>query len=222
MVLVWVKIAKGIGSTGKLWTGSDIQPALGRYARAELVEFHSPKSGACTRRLFLRDMQEHAPEGIKIPTLHIFTGGVGSLVGGRVVREHYGNPTTPEQEDAWLMPLLVWNWSGRVGGYLILDPVSTESGYVRRDEVNSALPGYAWIQVYAGDTLSEFVLVRTCQKEMEDDTSEKPDILSVDRRHCLPIHRTVTSLVSPPERPKREEPVSQDEEVEPGDPSRWT
>lgn len=212
---MWCKIEKGIGEAGKLWTGSELNGSVGKYARVEFVEFHSPESGACTRRLFLRDVRDEAPEGICIPILHIFTGGVGSLVSGRVVREPNSEPTTPREEDCWLMPLLVWNWSGRVGGYVILDPVSTESGYVRRDEVNSALPGYAWINVYEGSTLSEYVLVRTRQTN-PDEYCEHPAVESVDERHILPIRRVVHSLLSPPERQAKEEaeaPTTETEEV---------
>lgn len=200
---MWCKIEKGIGDAGKLWTGSELDGSVGKYARVELVEFRSPKSGACTRRLFLRDVRDRAPEGVRIPTLHIFTGGVGSIVGGRVTREPNGEPTTLREEDSWLMPLLVWNWSGRVGGYIILDPVSTESGYVRRDEVNSALPGYAWISVYEGSTLSEYVLVRARQEDPNED-GVQPAIVSVDKKHTLPIRRVVQSLLSPPEREAKE------------------
>ena len=196
---MFVKIEMGPGTAGKLWTGSEIGGAAGKYARVELVEFHSPESGASTRRLFIRETRDEAPEGIRIPTLHISTGGVGSLVSGRVVRELGCEPTTLREEDSWLLPLLVWNWSGRVGGYLILDPVNTESGYVRRDEVNSALPGYAWIQTYAGSTLSEYVLVRTHQGD-PNEVGVQPTIASVDERHTLPIHRVIRSLLSPPER----------------------
>ena len=205
---MWCKIETGIGEAGKLWTGSELNGSVGKYARVELVEFHSPESGACTRRLFILETRDEAPEGIRIPTLHIFTGGVGSIVGGRVVREQHGEPTTPRPEDAWIMPLLVWNWSGRVGGYIILDPVATESGYVCRDEVNSALPGYAWINVYEGSTLSEYVLVRTRQADPDEDC-EHPAIESVDERHILSIHRVVTSLLSPPERPEQLEPETE-------------
>ncbi|MEK7507440.1 MAG: hypothetical protein AAB585_02805 [Patescibacteria group bacterium] len=200
---MWCKIEKGIGEAGKLWTGSEIKELGGKYAKVELVEFHSPESGASTRRLFIRETRDEAPEGIRVPTLHISTGGVGSLMSGRVTREQYGEPTTPRPEDAWLMPLLVWNWSGRVGGYLILDPVATESGYVRRDEVNSALPGFAWIHAYEGSTLSEYVLVRTRQTDPNEGGAQ-PAIASVDERHTLPIHRVVNSLLSPPEREAKE------------------
>lgn len=200
---MWCKIEKGVGDAGKLWTGSELNGSVGKYARVELVEFRSPESGACTRRLFLRDVRDEAPEGIRIPTLHICTGGVGSIVGGRVVRKPKGEPMTPRQKDSWLMPLLVWNWSGRVGGYVILDPVSAEAGYVRRDEVNSALPGYVWIHVYEGSTLSEYVLVRTRQTDPNEDGAQ-PAIAAVDEEHTLPIRRVVHSLLSPPERQAKE------------------
>ena len=202
---MWTKIEMGPGEPGKLWTGSEeIKGQSGKYARVELVEFHSPESGASTRRLFVREMTDVVPEGIKIPTLHISTGGVGSLVAGRVTRESGSEPTTPSESDTWLLPLLVWNWSGRVGGYLILDPVATESGYVRRDEVNSAMPGYAWIHTYEGSTLSEYVLVRTRQADPNEE-GEQPTITSVAEKHTLPIHRVVHSLLSPPERRAKEE-----------------
>jgi hypothetical protein len=202
---MWTKLKLGVGRPGKLWTGSDIENCSGKYAWIELVEFHSPDSGDCTRRLFVREIRDEAPEGIRIPTLHIFTGGVGSIVGGRVVREkYYDDPTTSELEDAWMTPLLVWNWSGRVGGYLILDPVEVVSGYTRRAEINSALPGYAWIQVYDGTTLNEYVLIRTRQVDPNEDT-EHPTIEAVDEDHVVPIHRIVKTLRSPPERQKRKE-----------------
>ena len=199
---MWVRIEMGPGKPGKLWTGSKVDGGTGttgKFARVELVEFHSPESGACTRRLFIREERDEAPEGIRIPTLHISAGGVGSIVGGHVVREPKGEPTTPREEDSWLLPLIVWNWSGRIGGYLILDPVSVESGYVRRDEVNSALPGYAWIHTYEGNTLSEYVLVRTHQVD-SGESGVQPAIGSVDEKHVLPIHHVARSLLSPPER----------------------
>lgn len=206
---MFVKIEMGIGSPGKLWTGSDLPNRnLEKFARVELVEFHSPESGASTRRLFIQELLDEAPEGIRIPTLHIATGGVGSICAGRVNLDEYSEPTTSYESDKWLTPLLVWNWSGRVGGYLILDPVAVESGYVRRDEVNSALPGYAWICTYSGNTLSEYVLVRTAQVDSEE-YSEQPAITSVNERHVLSVHRIVETLLAPPERPEPEEEVDE-------------
>jgi hypothetical protein len=210
---MFVKIEMGPGSAGKLWTGSELKDAAGKFAKVELVEFHSPESGASTRRLFIREMRDEAPEGIRIPTLHISTGGVGSIVSGRVTREPGGEPTTLRPEDAWLMPFVVWNWSGRVGGYLILDPVATERGYVRRDEVNSALPGYAWINTYEGSTLSEYVLVRTHQTDPAEGGAQ-PAIASVDEKHTLSVHRVVHSLLSPPERQAKEAAETPATEVE--------
>jgi hypothetical protein len=212
---MWTKIEMGPGSAGKLWTGSEVKGLAGKFARVELVEFHSPESSASTRRLFIREMRDEAPEGIRIPILHISTGGVGSIVSEHVTRELNGLPTTLCEENSWLMPLLVWNWSGRVGGYLILNPVATESGYVRRDEVNSALPGYAWIYTYNGSTLSEYVLVRTHQANPDKD-DEQPAIASVDERHILPIHRVVDSLLSPPEREAKV--VAETSTADPADP----
>lgn len=209
---MWTKIEMGPGSPGKLWTGSKIENLSGKFAQVELVEFHSPESGASTRRLFVRETRDEAPEGIRVPTLHISTGGVGSIVGGRVTREPGSEPTTPREEDSWLLPLLVWNWSGRIGGYLILDPVSTESGYVRRDEVNSALPGFVWIHTYEGSTLSEYVLVRTRQADPTEDGAQ-PAIAALDEKHALPIHRVVHSLLSPPERQAKEETETPPTEV---------
>jgi hypothetical protein len=153
---MWTKIEMGTGTPGKLWTGDNFESISGKFARVELVEFHSPASGASTRRLFVAEVREDAPEGIYVPTLRICAGGVGSLVtAGSVTRELRGEPIAPQRKDSWgepialgankpcLLPLLVWNWSGRIGGYIILDPVMTERGYVRHNEVNSALPGYA-------------------------------------------------------------------------------
>lgn len=198
---MWVRIETGPGSPGKLWTGSEV-PTTGTFAKVELVEFRSPEGGSSTRRLFIDETREEAPEGIRIPTLHVSTGGVGSLVGGCVITGPYGDPTTLHEENRWLTPFLVWNWSGRMGGYLILDPVQVLSGHVRRDEVNSALPGYAWIHTYEGSTLSEYVLVRTHQAD-SDEGGERPIIDAVDERHVLPIHRIVHTLLSPPQREEK-------------------
>lgn len=206
---MYYRIVVGIGTPGKLWTGTPVREQQVLYARPELVEFWSPQSGACTRRLFLHDVKENL-EGLVMPTLHIFSGGVGSLVGGRVVRERGEHPTTPHEDDAWLMPLLVWNWSGRVGGYIVVDPLLVESGYVSQETLNSAKPGYAWIKTYYGTTLSEFVLVKTNQVDPNEFTTQ-PAVDSVDDRHVLPVTRYVRSLLAPPE---REVPQGTTEETE--------
>jgi hypothetical protein len=76
---MWVHINLGVGNPGKLWTGADLSGTEGKYALVELVEFHSPASGASTRRLFFRETRDEPPEGIVIPTLLVATGGVGSI-----------------------------------------------------------------------------------------------------------------------------------------------
>lgn len=192
---MWCKIQTGVGSPGKLWTGSDLSDSVGKVARVELVEFRSSESGASTRRLFITDTRDDAPEGVYVPTLRICTGGVGSLAPhyAQVTRERGDEPRMQNPDHEWQLPLVVWNWSGRIGGYAILDPVSVESGYVRADELNSTLPGFAWLTVYSGSSLSEHIMVRT---------KDEGYGTMVDRQHVLPVHRVVTSLLAPPERPE--------------------
>ncbi len=200
-----VKIHIGIGNAGKLWTGSNLTGHEGRYAKVELVEFRSPQSSASTRRLYIHESQDTPPEGIRVPTLHISVGGVGSLVSRTIIRDEVTlEPTTEEGNENWLMPLLVWNWSGRVGGYLILDPVRVESGYIQGTEVNTALPGYAWIKTYDGSTMSEYALVKVSQSSPSDDSPHQPSLV-IDNNHILPIHRIVHTVLSPPERESQTE-----------------
>src|SRR3989344_6523484 len=139
-----VRILRGIGSPGKLWTGD--APEGGVIADVALVERHcsSEGCGRSTRKLKARaaTLSAEAISALEIPTLLVTMGGVGSL------------HTSDSAES-----LVCWNWSGRRGGHAILAPVAPLTGYHPREELPPPRPGYVWLQTYAGSTLSEFVLL---------------------------------------------------------------
>lgn len=179
-----VKIQVGIGRQGKLWTGSKMNQFNGKICRVELVEFLSPTRKASTRRLFVKEVLEETPEGIYIPTLYIGMGGVGSLPTLSVLTSEDKGPQAENIE------ILTWNWSGRVGGFIVLDPISVESGHITNNALalNKPDDGFTWLMMYFGTTLAEFILLRVGEDGKIDD------------RHILPIHRRVFSLLAPPER----------------------
>lgn len=194
-----VKIQLGIGAPGKLWTGSlqffpcheytaegnaDRPSLSGQLCEVELAE-HWSESGASTRRLYHRNTfaaneAEKLETALEIPMLHVATGGVGSLpifqIGSGDIRED----------------VAVWNWSGRVGGFAILDPIKVFSGYYDPEDLPMAKPGFAWIDLYRGSTLSEFVLVQLDENGW------------VHPRHRLAVHRRPRPVLSPPEKREQE------------------
>ncbi|HTE48377.1 MAG TPA: hypothetical protein VK675_00520 [Candidatus Paceibacterota bacterium] len=56
--------------------------------------------------------------------------------------------------------LRCWNWSERIGGHVIVDPILVMNGYVERKQLPIPKVGFRWVQTYWGSTLSEFVLIR--------------------------------------------------------------
>jgi hypothetical protein len=86
-------------------------------------------------------------------------GGVGSVCSYLV----------GEDDDSNLESLRGWNWSDRLAGHVIVNPLHVESGYVCKEDLPVPRPGYGWMGTYAGSTLSEFVLV------------------ALDGRHDLPV-----------------------------------
>ena len=184
-----VEIEVGVGTPGKLWTSTDVLPLQeegeqkpgqpGSFCEIELLEQWS-SNGATTRRLknhegFSDEEVMEFKRAMSIPILHIATGGVGSL------------PVVKTKDDIrWDVAL--WNWSGRIGGFAVLNPILVRAGYYTREDLPKSNPGFAWIHVYNGNTLDEFILVQL-------DESGR-----IHPRHRLPLHRRPMPVLSPPER----------------------
>lgn len=183
-----VKLSVGIGSFGKLWTGTELRPAhedpknklwdgkaqevIPNIVDAFIME-RTCECGASTRkfRATAVHQSEEASRAIDVPECFITAGGVGSICAWAGVSDD----------------ITTWNWSHRTGGHVILSPVIVVSGYVSREELPATKPGlYEWIQTYGGSTLSEYVLLRADQGS-----------------HALPIVKL--SGKCPPCRQKREE-----------------
>lgn len=181
-----VQLKHGQGSYGKLWTGTvfsvahedpinslwDGQRIIPNIVDATLIERRC-ECGATTRkfRAYPVEQSAEARKALDLPVCFITAGGVGSIY---------------VECDSVHTDLTVWNWSGRVGGHVILNPVMVRSGYVSRDELPTPKAGYVWACTYSGSTLSEYVLLPVDQ---------------VDR--ALPIVKLTGEC--PPCRQKREE-----------------
>lgn len=138
-----VEIRRGIGSPGKLWTGNI--PEEGTVVNARIIERKCSVCEATTRRLRTHPVEDAdaIAAACEVPILFVTMGGVGSII------------TSEGTED-----LQLWNWSERVGGHAILNPVAVLNGYWNPTDLPPAKPGHRWIQTYSGSTLSEFVLIR--------------------------------------------------------------
>lgn len=183
-----VQLKHGQGSYGKLWTGTALSAAhedpinglwdaqsqrvIPNIVDATIIERRC-ECGATTRkfRAYPVEQSAEARKALDVPTCFVTAGGVGSIY---------------VETDKVLTDLTVWNWSGRVGGHVILNPVMIRSGYVSRDELPTPKPGYVWACTYSGSTLSEYVLLPVDQ---------------IDR--ALPIVKLAGEC--PPCRQKREE-----------------
>lgn len=154
-----VKLSVGIGCFGKLWTGKSLYPshqdpknmlwdgekAISNIVDAFIMERHC-ECGATTRKFRATPVShtDEARQALELPECFITGGGVGSIY-------VESDKVSPE--------ILVNNWSGRVGGHVILSPLMVLSGYISADDLPSAKPGYGWVCTYAGSTLSEYVLL---------------------------------------------------------------
>jgi hypothetical protein len=158
-----VKLSVGIGNYGKLWTGTRLSPAhedpinslwdeqnervIPNIVDATIIERRC-ECGATTRkfRAYPVEQSAEARKALNVPTCFITAGGVGSIY---------------VETDKVLEDLTVWNWSGRVGGHVILNPIMVCSGYMNRDELPTPRDGYTWVCTYSGSTLGEYVLLPT-------------------------------------------------------------
>lgn len=156
-----VKLSHGQGSYGKLWTGtafsaahedpinslwdSQNQRVIPNIVDATIIERHC-ECGASTRkfRAYPVEQSAEARKALDLPVCFVTAGGVGSIY---------------VERDKVIADLTVWNWSGRVGGHVILNPVMVLSGYVSPDDLPTPREGYTWTCTYRGSTLSEYVLL---------------------------------------------------------------
>lgn len=157
------KIKIGTGSYGKLWTGTqllanfkklnefmvkqpfkDSQEFIGNLFDCSIVERHC-ECGLVTRKFkaYPVEATSNISDYLDVKTVFITAGGVGSI--------NTDNGTSPS--------LQVTNWSGRVGGHVIVDPLLVVNGYWERKDLPNVKNGAQWLCTYAGSTLSEFVLV---------------------------------------------------------------
>lgn len=150
-----VRILSGIGNPGKLWTGNT--PENGAIVDARIFE-KKCKCGASTRKLRIGKVENVAAieAACEIPTLFVTMGGVGS-VASKIIPQVEGDDDNLDQ-------FRLWNWSDRVGGHAIVNPVATLSGYWSEKDLPPTKDTHYWVQTYGGTTLSEFVLLSKTDK----------------------------------------------------------
>ncbi|MDO8623944.1 MAG: hypothetical protein Q7R54_01180 [bacterium] len=145
------KIRRGIGKPGKLWTGST--PEDGEVVNVRIVERKCSSCDNTTRRLRTQPVEDAAAIAVAcdIPTLFVTMGGVGSVNSLALIE----GGDQVELAD----PYQLWNWSGRVGGHAILNPVAVLNGYWDRSELPKPNAAHYWACTYRGSTLSEYLLM---------------------------------------------------------------
>jgi len=180
-----VKICRGIGNPGKLWTGDE--PETGSLVNAKLLHKICPQCGHDGKRIgtaqvFRVDKEStfspEAVEALEVQTLFLTMGGVGSTCSNAV-----NTATEWENLDLDLSKIQCWNWSGRCGGHAILNPLAVMSGYVGRGDLPKPKQGFVWVQTYSGSTLSEYVLLR------EDMSSHALPTVEVTHHLCPPCRQ---------------------------------
>lgn len=147
--MLYATIRSGVGSPGKLWTGTE--PVDGQAGQVLIIERKCP-CGRTTRkfRVYPIDVSPEASEALTLPVVHVATGGVGSVA------------TRDASELS--KDLVCWNWAGREGGSVILNPLAVIHGsnnQPTREEVPPAKPGFRWLNTYGfgQSSLVEWVLV---------------------------------------------------------------
>lgn len=144
------KIKRGIGSPGKLWTG-DI-PKDGSIVNARIIE-RTCSCGKTTRKFRCTELavSEDAEAAMELPTLFVTMGGVGSV---------FSDENTPDG-------LQCWNWSKRVGGHVIINPLCVINGYVSSTDLPPVKTQFQWVQTYIGSTLNEVALIWKAHQGIE-------------------------------------------------------
>ncbi len=171
-----VKIRRGIGSPGKLWTG-DV-PADGDVVNARIMERTCSCCGKSTRKFRVEKVEnaEALATACEIATLFLTMGGVGSVATGFTTAE--GRPVNP-------IEFQLWNWSGRVGGHAILNPVAVLNGYWEPQSLPTPKAGFCWTRTYCGSTLSEFVLLRVGEDEGTEGSAHALPVIKLEGK-CPP------------------------------------
>ncbi len=174
-----LKVKWGLGSPGKLWTGDS--PQDGSLVDANLFLKKCSACGQAGRRTTTKilrtkevGMSPQALEALEVSTLFITAGGVGSI---------YSQAVDIGLDSELGANIRCWNWSERISGHAILDPLAVVGGYVTKASLPMAKPGYVWVETYRGSTLSEFVLLH---KDLS--RHRLPEVL-LDRRTCPPCRK---------------------------------
>ncbi|MES2087952.1 MAG: hypothetical protein V4467_03075 [Patescibacteria group bacterium] len=145
--------------------------------------------GATTRKLYLDNRLTgdtlKAVDISKIPLLHIATGGVGSISSATSVEGEKGIHSSKENQLQ-----STCNWSGRIGGYAVVNPVAVISGR-KIYHPPPATQGFHWENVYSGSTLTEWILVA------DDVTRHSLPVISLQR--TCPICRKKQEVAELPE-----------------------
>lgn len=141
------RIKLGMGKFAKRWT-SQI-PKNDRLVEAKFIEFGCD-TGSNTRKLMFTENGEVNPALQELPTLFVTAGGSWSI-------------PHETRNDARLVSLQTWNWSGKVGGHVVVNPLQVIQGKnLSINMMPSVEPNFLWIQTYNGHggSNTEFVLVK--------------------------------------------------------------
>lgn len=150
-------VKHGVGTFGKLWTG-DIPPENSLITFPKII-LRSCKHCACTTNQFrCSSLKTTIPEtflSMGLREIWLFSGGVGSL------------PDLQAFSETLDVPTLLTNWSGRIGGIVLIAPEAVVTG---RGMVTPpvAPEGYSWTQVYEGQTLHQWVMLPSSGEIPED------------------------------------------------------
>ncbi len=172
-----MKIKRGIGAPGKLWTGDS--PENGEVANARIMERTCSCCGNSTRKFRVEKVEnaEALATACEIATLFLTMGGVGSVATGFATSDGQGSVNPREFQ--------LWNWSGRVGGHAILNPVAVLDGYWEPETLPTPRAGFYWTRTYCGSTLSEFVLLRVGEDEGDEGSAHALPVIKLEGK-CPP------------------------------------
>jgi hypothetical protein len=146
------RIRRGIGAFGKLWTGD--RPEEGALVAYPKIVLRQCVHCGCTTNQFRASVIEtRTPEafaGMPLRDLWLFAGGVASL------------PDLQPFGEGLNVPSILTNWSGRIGGLILIAPEAVVSARVSGDDLMLAPvapAGFLWHCVYAGETLRQWVML---------------------------------------------------------------
>lgn len=178
------RIRRGIGRFGKLWTGD--RPSEGALVTSPRIVLRQCQHCGNTTNQFRADVIETTLashfeffDNLPIRDLWLFAGGVGSLP-----------PAVDQLATALNVPVCVTNWSGRVGGAVLIAPEAVVSGRGDSDTRQApwAPPGYKWHYIYSGESLHQWVMLPESGEIPDDREIEVvcPRGPAGDGRHTCP------------------------------------